>query len=85
MTPARSGDFARAQDIFDAYLPLARYEQQQGPIGLAVRKYVLMRRGILTFDAQRKPAVALSSRARAEIDYLVARIARTDKRAVMSK
>jgi 4-hydroxy-tetrahydrodipicolinate synthase len=74
-----------AHDLFDAHLPYLRYEQQQGPIGLAVRKYVLMRRGILTFDAQRKPALALSGQARAEVDYLVARIARTDKRAVMSK
>ena len=80
-----AGQRDEAHDLFDAHLPYLRYEQQQGPIGLAVRKYVLMRRGILTFDAQRKPAVALSSRARAEIDYLVARIARTDKRAVMSK
>jgi 4-hydroxy-tetrahydrodipicolinate synthase len=73
-----------AQDLFDAHLPYLRYEQQQGPIGLAVRKYVLMRRGILAFDTQRKPALALSGHARAEVDYLVARIARTDKRAVMS-
>ena len=32
-------------DLFDAHLPLIRYEQQPG-IGLAVRKYVLMRRGV---------------------------------------
>ena len=44
-----------AHDLFDAHLPLVRYEQQPG-IGLAVRKYVLMRRGILASDAQRKPA-----------------------------
>jgi 4-hydroxy-tetrahydrodipicolinate synthase len=31
-----SGEIERAHDIFDAYLPLARYEQQAG-IGLAVR------------------------------------------------
>ena len=33
-----------AHDLFDAHLPLIRYEQQQG-VGLAVRKYVLMKRG----------------------------------------
>ena len=43
-----------AHDLFDAHLPLMRYEQQQG-VGLAVRKYVLMRRGVLASDAQRKP------------------------------
>jgi 4-hydroxy-tetrahydrodipicolinate synthase len=72
-----------AHDLFDAHLPYLRYEQQQGPMGLAVRKYVLMRRGILSSDAQRKPALALSAQAREEVDYLVARIARTDRRAVM--
>ena len=35
-----------AHDLFDAHLPLVRYEQQQG-VGLAVRKYVMMKRGIL--------------------------------------
>ena len=41
-----AGNVERAHDIFDAYLPLARYEQQQG-IGLAGRKYVLARRGVI--------------------------------------
>jgi 4-hydroxy-tetrahydrodipicolinate synthase len=54
-------------------------------MGLAVRKYVLMKRGILTSDAQRKPALGLSAQAKAEVDFLVARIARTDKRAAISK
>jgi 4-hydroxy-tetrahydrodipicolinate synthase len=72
-----------AHDIFDSHLPYLRYEQQQGPMGLAVRKYVLMERGILTSDTQRKPALNLSPLAKAEVDYLVARIARTDKRAIL--
>jgi 4-hydroxy-tetrahydrodipicolinate synthase len=74
-----------AHDLFDAHLPYLRYEQQQGPMGLAVRKYVLMKRGILTSDAQRKPALSLSAQAKAEVDYLVARIARTDRRAAIAK
>src|SRR6185369_14920163 len=49
------GQRDRAHDLFDAHLPLLRYEQQPG-VGLAVRKYVLMRRGLLASDAQRKPA-----------------------------
>ena len=68
-------------DLFDAHLPLIRYEQQPG-IGLAVRKYVLMRRGVLTSDAQRKPGGALSAAGRAEVDYLLSRLARSDPRAV---
>src|SRR3954454_8147454 len=68
-------------DLFDAHLPLIRYEQQPG-IGLAVRKYVLMRRGVLTSDAQRKPGGALSAAGKAEVDYLLSRLARSDPRAV---
>ena len=73
-----------AHDLFDAHLPYLRYEQQQGPLGLAVRKYVLKRRGILTSDALRKPALALSSNARQEVDYLLSRVARVDKRATLA-
>jgi 4-hydroxy-tetrahydrodipicolinate synthase len=69
-----------AHDLFDAHLPLIRYEQQQG-VGLAVRKYVMTLRGIIASDAQRKPGSNLSATARAEIHYLLARVARTDARA----
>ena len=73
-----------AHDLFDAHLPYLRYEQQQGPLGLAVRKYVLKRRGVLASDAQRKPALSLSAEAKQEVDYLLSRIARTDKRAALT-
>jgi 4-hydroxy-tetrahydrodipicolinate synthase len=76
------GQRAAMHDLFDAHLPLIRYEQQPG-LGLAVRKYVLMRRGVLASDAQRRPAVALSERARSEVDLLLARIARSDRRAAL--
>jgi 4-hydroxy-tetrahydrodipicolinate synthase len=71
-----------AHDLFDAHLPLLRYEQQAG-IGLAVRKYVMMRRGVLDHDAQRKPGASLSAKARAEVDYLLMRLARRDPRAAL--
>jgi 4-hydroxy-tetrahydrodipicolinate synthase len=74
------GDRDRAHDMFDAHLPLIRYEQQQG-IGLAVRKYVLQRRGAIAHDSQRGPATELSAAARAEVDYLLARLALRDPRA----
>ena len=76
----QGGERETAHDLFDAHLPLIRYEQQPG-VGLAVRKYVLMRRGVLASDAQRRPAAALSATARAEVDYLLARLARRDRRA----
>ncbi len=67
-----AGDHDRAQDVFDAYLPLVRYEQQQG-VGLAARKYTLARRGIIASDTQRKPGQPLSSEAVAELDFLIRR------------
>jgi 4-hydroxy-tetrahydrodipicolinate synthase len=69
-----------AHDLFDAHLPLIRYEQQPGP-GLAVRKYVMMRRGIIASDSLRKPGGALTPAARAEVDYLLARLSQKDQRA----
>jgi 4-hydroxy-tetrahydrodipicolinate synthase len=77
---AAAGRRDAAHDLFDAHLPLIRYEQQPS-IGLAVRKYVLMNRGILASDAQRRPAATLSKTAREEIDYLVRRLAQHDERA----
>jgi 4-hydroxy-tetrahydrodipicolinate synthase len=79
---ARAGARDAAHDLFDAHLPLIRYEQQQG-VGLAVRKYILARRGAIAHDAQRQPASALSAAARAEVDFLLARLARHDRRALL--
>jgi 4-hydroxy-tetrahydrodipicolinate synthase len=69
-----------AHDLFDAHLPLLRYEQQPG-VGLAVRKYLLMRRGLLASAAMRKPAALLTPAARAEVEHLLGRLARHDPRA----
>ena len=77
---SRAGDREAAHDLFDAHLPLVRYEQQQG-VGLAVRKYLLQKRGAIASDAQRKPSIALSTAARGEVDFLLARLARRDPRA----
>jgi len=66
------GDFERAHDLFDAYLPLARFEQQPG-LGLAVRKYVLAKRGVIADPAMRRPGVPLSATGQAEVDRLMAR------------
>jgi 4-hydroxy-tetrahydrodipicolinate synthase len=67
-----AGDLDRAQDLFDAYLPLARYEQQPG-IGLAVRKHLLAERGVIASAAIRKPGPKLSAADIADIARLVAR------------
>ncbi|HYZ31821.1 MAG TPA: dihydrodipicolinate synthase family protein [Crenalkalicoccus sp.] len=66
-----------AQDLFDLHLPLIRTEHQPG-LGLAVRKYVLRRRGIIACEALRAPAPKLSAETRAEVDFLLARLAARD-------
>jgi 4-hydroxy-tetrahydrodipicolinate synthase len=68
----RAGDAARASDLFDAYLPLARYEQQPGP-GLAIRKYILARRRAIGSAAQRRPMTGLSGADIADVEFLLAR------------
>ena len=62
-----------AEDVFDACLPLMFQELQPG-LGLAVRKYVLMRRGAMRHDRLRAPGPKLNDKDRAEIDRLMARI-----------
>ncbi len=67
-----AGQIDRAFDIFDAYLPLAKYEQQGG-IGLAVRKHILAERGAIASAAIRKPGPKLSALDIADIKRLTAR------------
>ncbi|MEO5695966.1 MAG: dihydrodipicolinate synthase family protein, partial [Burkholderiaceae bacterium] len=67
-----AGDVERAHDVFDAYLPLARYEQQPG-IGLAVRKHILAERGVIASSAVRKPGPRLSAADIADIALLTTR------------
>jgi 4-hydroxy-tetrahydrodipicolinate synthase len=69
---AQAGDMDRAQDIFDAYLPLVRYEQQPGA-GLAVRKHVLATRGAIASPALRKPGTGVSDTVRGEVNRLITR------------
>ncbi|MBR1125132.1 dihydrodipicolinate synthase family protein [Bradyrhizobium lablabi] len=77
---SKEGKRDAAHDLFDAHLPLIRYEQQPGA-GLSVRKYVLQKRGIISSSAQRKPGATITATAKAEVDYLLSRVARYDRRA----
>ncbi len=66
------GDEDGTRNLFDAYLPLMRYESQPG-LGLAIRKHVLAQRGVIAGAALRRPAPKLTSRDVAEIDFLLQR------------
>lgn len=68
----QAGDPDGAEDLFNRYLPILRHEQQQG-FGLAMRKYVLMKRGAISLEATRAPGPKLTATDRAEIDRLMAR------------
>lgn len=67
-----AGNIEKAHDVFDAYLPLARYEQQAG-IGLAVRKHILAERGVIASAAVRKPGPKLLAADIADIARLTTR------------
>jgi len=68
-----SGDVERAKDIFDAYLPIVRYEQQPG-FGLATRKEVLRRRGGMANAATRAPGPILSAIDHEELSGILTRL-----------
>jgi 4-hydroxy-tetrahydrodipicolinate synthase len=66
------GDVEKACDVYDAYLPLAKYEQQAN-IGLAVRKHILAERGVIASSAVRKPGPKLSPADIKDIERLTIR------------
>lgn len=70
-----TGNEQRARDLFDAYLPLIRYESQPG-LGLTVRKHVLAQRGAISSAAVRKPGASLDATAASEVDTMMERLSR---------
>lgn len=70
-----AGDTEAAEDLYDLHLPLLRHEQQLG-FGLAVRKEVLRRRGVIASAATRHPGPRLTARDHLELDQLMARLDR---------
>lgn len=72
-----AGQRDAAQDLFDTHLPLIRTEVQPG-LGLAIRKYVLKKRGIIAHDTLRAPGPKMSKETTGEVDYLMARLERRE-------
>ena len=69
----RAGDRATAAAIFDRYVPLIRYEFQP-KIGLAYRKFVYHRRGILTSRFIRPPGLQIDTVTEAELTAIIERV-----------
>jgi len=72
---SNQGEYDAASDLFDAYLPLVRLEQQPG-VGLAIRKEILRRRGALACSAARSPGPKLGTEDMNEITRLLSRLKR---------
>lgn len=70
-----AGEQDQAEDLFDAYLPLVRHEQQPG-FGMALRKEILYRRGAIASPKLRAPGAALSDIDHEELTRLIERVER---------
>jgi len=71
MTHWNAGERDAAADVFYRAVPLMRFEFQEG-IGMAIRKDVLRRRGVLASAATRGPAGALDAPTRQALDRVLA-------------
>ena len=69
----KAGEVDRAEDLFDAYLPLVRHEQQPG-FGLAIRKEILHRRGLLSSPKVRSPGPTINQTDNDELTRLITRV-----------
>jgi 4-hydroxy-tetrahydrodipicolinate synthase len=67
----RARDVAGAAEVFYRAVPLMRFEFQEG-IGMAIRKEVLHRRGVLACPATRPPGAQLDKTTRDALDRVMA-------------
>jgi 4-hydroxy-tetrahydrodipicolinate synthase len=67
----RAGRVDDAADLFYRFVPLMRFEFQEG-IGMAIRKDVLRRRGALTDGSTRAPGAVLDEGTRVALDRVLA-------------
>lgn len=65
---ARTGDWARVRALYTRFLPLIVFEQQPG---VAVRKEILRRRGLLADGTVRHPGAALAPDASEQLSALL--------------
>jgi len=67
----RAGNLQEAADVFYRFVPLMRFEFQEG-IGMAIRKEVFRRRGALTDASTRAPGPMLDDHTRTALDRVLA-------------
>ena len=68
-------DAKAGEDLFDIYLPLLRHEAQPG-FGLALRKEILRRRGVIKSSFVRAPGPKLTRDDHIELDWMISRLER---------
>ncbi len=73
----QAGEMARAEAIFDRYLPLIRYENQP-VVNLTIRKQLLHRRGAIAHPTPRSPFVALEPGTDEEMSWILKRVGIND-------
>jgi len=67
----REGRIDDAANVFYRFVPLMRFEFQEG-IGMAIRKEVFRRRGALADGSTRAPGAVLDEGTRAALDRVLA-------------
>ncbi len=67
----RAGNVDEAADLFYRFVPLMRFEFQEG-IGMAIRKEVFRRRGVLADASTRAPGAVLDEGTRTALDRVLA-------------
>lgn len=76
-THYQNGHITEAEQIFDRYLPLIRYENQP-VINLSIRKALLQKRGAIAHGILREPFAAIDEGTRTELDWLLQRMGIND-------
>ena len=67
----RAGKLDEAANVFFKFVPLMRFEFQEG-IGMAIRKEVFRRRGAIADASTRQPGPVLDDGTRAALDRVLA-------------
>jgi 4-hydroxy-tetrahydrodipicolinate synthase len=73
----RAGQVDEAADVFYRFVPLMRFEFQEG-IGMAIRKEIYRRRGVMADASTRSPGAVLDETTRIQLDRVLAWTARQE-------